>query len=99
MKAFLRFFRFDLSLFGVLRLGQLEFDERLAGALEGMADWMEEKGPGTKEDREEAFKLVERAVLTCCADLPKETFAARLEAFFPLTRRIRTWGSSLDKEM
>ncbi len=82
-----------------VRQAQLEFDNRLAGVLEGMADRMEGKGPGIRENLEESFKLVEQTVLTCCADLPGEAFTAQLEAFLPLSRRIETLASDLDKEM
>jgi multidrug resistance protein MdtO len=82
-----------------VRQAQLEFDNRLSNVLEGMADRMEEKGPGMRENLEESFRLVEQAVSTCCADLPKEAFTAQLEAFLPLSRRIETLASNLDKEM
>lgn len=82
-----------------VRLAQMEFDDRISGALEAMAERMEGKGPRTRENLEEAFRLVEHAVLTCCADLPKETFAAQLQALLPLSRRIETLASDLDKEI
>ena len=82
-----------------VRLAQLEFDNRIAGALDGMADRMEGKVAGEGEDLEEAFTTVEQAVSTCCADLPKEPFAARLEALVPLSRTIETLARDLDKEI
>lgn len=82
-----------------VRQAQLEFDNRLAAALEGMADRMEEKGPGVREDLEESFRLVEETISTCCSDLPKEAFTPQLEGFLPLSRRIETLASSLDKEI
>ena len=57
-----------------VRLAQVEFDNRLSNVLEGMADRMEEKGPGMRENMEESFRLVEQTILTCCSDLPKEAF-------------------------
>ena len=39
------------------------------------------------------------AVLTCRADLPKEAFTPQLEAFLPLSSRIETLASNLDKEI
>jgi len=82
-----------------VRQTQLEFDNRLANALEGMADRTEEKRPGMRENLEESFRLVEQTVLTCCADLPKEAFTSQLEGFLPLSRRIETLASYLDKEI
>jgi multidrug resistance protein MdtO len=82
-----------------VRLAQVEFDNRLSNVLEGMADRMEEKGPGMRENLEESFRLVEQTVSTCCADLPKEAFTSQLEGLLPLSRRIETLVSNLDKQI
>ncbi len=97
LKYRLQFPGFELP--ETVRLAQVEFDNRLSNVLEGMADRMEEKGPGTRENLEESFRLIEQAVSTCCADLPKEAFTAQLEGLLPLSRRIETLASNLAKEM
>ncbi len=43
-----------------VRRAQLEFDNRLAGALAGMADRMEEECPEAGQNLEESFKLLNR---------------------------------------
>jgi hypothetical protein len=60
---------------------------------------MEGKGPGIRENLEDSINRVEQTALTCCPDLPGETFAAQLEAFLALSRRIESLTSALDREI
>ena len=40
-----------------------------------------------------------RRCATCCSDLRKEAFTPQLERLLPLSRRIETLESNLDKEI
>jgi multidrug resistance protein MdtO len=95
-------YRFQLPGFELpqaVRLAQLEFDNRLAQALDGMADRMEDKGPEIRENLEDSFKRLEQTTLDCCSESPKEALAARLQAFLLLSRRIESLTSALDREI
>jgi multidrug resistance protein MdtO len=82
-----------------VRLAQLEFDDRLAATLDGMADRMEGKGPEVRENLEDSLERLEQTTLTCCPELPKEALATPLQTFLPLCRRIESLTSALDKEI
>jgi multidrug resistance protein MdtO len=82
-----------------VHLAQLEFDNRLAQTLDGMADRMEEKGPEMRENLEDSFKRLEQTTLTCCSESAEESLAGRLQAFLLLSRRIESLTSALDREI
>jgi len=82
-----------------VRLAQQEFDNRLAKTLDGMADRMEGKGPEVRENLQDSFERLEQTTLICCSELPKEALAAQLQTFLPLSRRIQSLTSTLDKEI
>jgi multidrug resistance protein MdtO len=95
-------YRFQLPGFELpeaVRVAQLEFDNRLAQALDGMADRMEGRGSKVSENLEDSFKRLEQTTLTCCSELPKEAPAAQLAAFLPLSRRMESLTSALDTEI
>jgi hypothetical protein len=97
LKYRLQFPGFELP--QAVRLTQLEFDNRLAQTLDGMADRMEDKGPELRENLEDSFKRLEQTTLDCCSESPKEALAARLQAFLFLSRRIESLTSALAKEI
>ncbi len=91
-----------------VRLAQREFDNDVAGALEGMANRIEGNVPGGREkavagvspaDLETSFKRLEQTTVTCCPELPKGALTAQLQTFLPLSRRIERLTSALDKEI
>jgi multidrug resistance protein MdtO len=84
---------------GAVRAAQLEFDNRLAQALEGMADRMEDKGSETRENLESSFEHLEQTTLTCCSGSPEGAPAAELQTFLLLSGRIEKLISALDGEI
>jgi multidrug resistance protein MdtO len=95
-------YRFQLPGFELpdpVRLAQREFDEQLAGMLDGTADRMEGKEPTMKENLEDSLKRLEQTISACCSELPKEVLTDQLEAFLTLSRRIERLTSALDKEI
>ena len=81
-----------------VRLAQQEFDNRLAKTLDGMADRMEGKGPEVRENLEDSLERLEQTFQTCCPEEPQEALGAQLQTFLPLSRRIESLTSALDKE-
>ncbi|HXJ93006.1 MAG TPA: hypothetical protein VMT20_09005 [Terriglobia bacterium] len=89
-----------------VRIAQQAFDDELAKALDGMADRMEGKAHGVRENvapgftpvlLEVSLKRLEQTTLTCCPDLPEEALEAPLQSFLPLSRRIEGLTSTLDQ--
>jgi hypothetical protein len=78
---------------------QHEFDDRLATLLDDMADRMEGKESEARESLSESLQRLEQTTSTYCADLPRESFAAQLPTFLPLSRRIESLASALDREI
>jgi multidrug resistance protein MdtO len=58
------------------RVAQQEFDNRLAGMLDGMADRMEGKPTEGTDRFEDAFERLEQTVRTCCLERPQELLTA-----------------------
>jgi multidrug resistance protein MdtO len=81
------------------RVAQQEFDDRLAGLLDGMADRMEGKSPQATDRSEDAVKRLEQTVWSCCSEGPQELLAAKMQTFLSLSRSIENVASSLDKEI
>jgi multidrug resistance protein MdtO len=82
-----------------IRLAQLEFDDRLAQTLDGMADRMEGKGSEIRENLEDSFKRLEQTTLDCCSESPEEALAARPQPFLLLSGRMESLTSALDREI
>jgi multidrug resistance protein MdtO len=81
------------------RAAQQEFDNRLAGMLDGMADRMEGK-PAQGGDRfEDAFERLEQTVRNCCSEEPQELLTAKMQTFLALSRSIDNVAIALDKEI
>jgi multidrug resistance protein MdtO len=81
------------------RVAQQEFDNRLAGMLDGMADRMEGKPPEGTDRFEDAFERLEQTVRTCCSERPQGLLAAEMQTFLALSRSIENVTTSLDKEI
>jgi multidrug resistance protein MdtO len=95
-------YRFQLPGFELpqaVRLAQLEFDNRLARTLDGMANRMQGRGPGIRENLEDSLKQLEQTTSTCCSELPKDAPTAHLAPFLSLSRRIESLTSALDREI
>ena len=82
-----------------VRVSQQEYDDRLSGMLEGMADRIEggerqvERVPGS------AFERLEQTVQACCAGESEEAPQIRLRSFLALLREIDRLTTSLDDEI
>jgi multidrug resistance protein MdtO len=81
------------------RAAQQEFDNRLAGMLDGMADRMEGKPPQATDRFEDAFESLEQTVRTCCSQGPQELLTAQMQTFLSLSRSFENVTISLDKEI
>jgi multidrug resistance protein MdtO len=81
------------------RVAQQEFDNRLAGMLDGMADRMEGKPPEETDRSEDSFERLEQTVLTCCSQGSQELLTAEVQTFLALSRSIESVTTSLDKEI
>ena len=81
------------------RVAQQEFDNRLAGMLEGMADRMEGKPPQKTDRFEDAFERLEQTVRTCCSEGPQELLTAEMQTFLTLSRSVENMTISLDKKI
>ena len=84
-------FKYRLQLTGfelpaALRASQLEFDSRLAVALDRMADRMEGQAPAEDHDFKDAFERLEKAVRTCCSEGPQRSMTIELKTFLALSR-------------
>ena len=75
---------------------QEEFDNRLAKALEGMADRTEGNESAQKQDLSKAYALLEQAVWK---GSPKtlSQFSPQIESFLLLSRRIALLTDALEK--
>jgi multidrug resistance protein MdtO len=81
------------------RVAQQEFDSRLAGMLDGMADRMEGKSTQGTDRSEDAIERLEQTVWTCCSEGPQELVTAKMQTFLSLSRSIENVTISLDKEI
>jgi multidrug resistance protein MdtO len=81
------------------RVAQQEFDNRLAGMLDGMADRMEGKAPPGTDRFEDAFERLEQTVRTCCSEGPQGLLTAEMQTFLALSRSMENMTISLDKEI
>jgi len=81
------------------RVAQLEFDNRLAGMLDGMADRMEGKPLQGTDLSEDPFERLEQTVRTCCSEGPQKLLTAEMQTFLTLSRSAENMTISLDKEI
>jgi hypothetical protein len=82
-----------------VRVAQQDFDNRMAGMLDGMADRMEGK-PSKETDRfEDAFERLEQTVRTCCSERPQELPSPEIQTFLALSRSMENVTTSLYKEI
>jgi multidrug resistance protein MdtO len=75
---------------------QEEFDDRMAGMLEGMADRIEGKAQGAREGLEDSLEHLEQTVRSCCSVGP---LTAELQTFLALSRNIASVTGLLDREI
>jgi multidrug resistance protein MdtO len=97
-------FKYRLQLTGfelpaALRASQLEFDSRLAVALDRMADRMEGQKPAEDHDFKDAFERLEKAVRNCCSEGPQRSRAIELQTFLALSRTAKSLVVSLANEI
>jgi multidrug resistance protein MdtO len=78
---------------------QRDFDDRLAGALDAMADQMEGRLSEERLTFENAVASLERSVQDCNLDEAPPSSLARLQAFLSLHRRIESLITTLEKEI
>jgi multidrug resistance protein MdtO len=78
---------------------QLEFDTRLAGMLDRMADRMERKAPTEDHDFKDAFERLERVVRTCCSQGLQQSIASELKTFLALSRTAQGLVMCLSNEI
>jgi multidrug resistance protein MdtO len=78
---------------------QLEFDTRLAGMLDRMADRMERKAPMEDHDFKDAFERLERVVRTCCLQGLQQSIANELKTFLALSRAAQGLVMCLSNEI
>jgi multidrug resistance protein MdtO len=78
-----------------VRVAQQEFDDRLAGILDGFATRLEGKTSQEKDKFEDSVERLDRTIQTCCS----EELATQCKAFLPLSRRIESLTISLEKEI
>jgi multidrug resistance protein MdtO len=82
-----------------VRVAQLEFDDRLAKALNDMANRMEDKAPEEKTNFEDAVERLEETVRTCCSKGPQQLLTVELQTFIALSRSLESVTTSLDREI
>jgi multidrug resistance protein MdtO len=82
-----------------VRDAQREFDDRLAGTLDGMADRMEGRVSQYKEKSEDSFQRLEQTILTCCSEGPQQLLTPELQTFLALSRSMESITMSLNKEI
>jgi multidrug resistance protein MdtO len=97
-------FKYRLQLRGfelreAVRALQLHFDKRLADILDGMADRMEGQTPTAHHDFTDAFKHLERTIVTCCITGPQRSIPTGLKTFLALSRSTEGLVLSLEKEI
>jgi multidrug resistance protein MdtO len=78
---------------------QKEFDERLAGMLDGMAHWMEARTPVESQDLAGAADRLAQTIQASSSGASPEPLAPRLETVLSLSRRIASLAISLDQEI
>jgi multidrug resistance protein MdtO len=82
-----------------VREAQQDFDNRLAGMLDGMADRMEGGAADGGDRFDDAFERLEQTVRICCSEGPQALLTAELQTFLALSRSIETVTVSLEKEI
>jgi multidrug resistance protein MdtO len=77
---------------------QEEFDDRLASALDDMANRMEGKAPDREGAFANAFERLELAVRSCCSEGLQPAMPQKLQTFLALSGNINSLTTSLEKE-
>jgi hypothetical protein len=88
---------FDLP--EAVRVAQQQFDYQSAKMLDDMADRLEGKAAGEKNNFEDSFRQVQEAVRTCCSEGPQKSLAAEVQTLLTLSQNIASLTMSLSKEI
>ena len=81
-----------------IRSAQVEFDNRIATALDGMADRIEGKRPAKTQDLTDAYAQLERAALQASPKSPPQ-LTPQMQSFLILSRRVADLAGCLEKEI
>jgi len=82
-----------------VELAQQEFDAEMANVLDGMADRMDGKAAGRKDNLEHSFERLEQTIRTCCSEGPQKLLTPELQTFLALSRSIESLTMSLSNEI
>jgi len=82
-----------------VELAQQEFDAEMANVLDGMADRMDGKASGRKDNLEHLFERLEQTIRTCCSEGPQKLLTPELQTFLTLSRSIESLTMSLGNEI
>jgi multidrug resistance protein MdtO len=82
-----------------VRVAQQEFDEQLAQMLDGMADRLEGKASQRDRSMDASFERLEKAAQIYSSEERREMFAAQMQTFLALSRRIEDLATSLDRDI
>lgn len=80
-----------------IQRAQEEFDNRMARALDGMADRMKGDGPGQKDDLKSAFAQLEQSVRRALAN--QHPLTPQIQSFLLLSGRIAALADSVEQEI
>ena len=78
---------------------QGEFDDRIAGMLNGMANRLEGEEPVAKNNQEDPFERLEQTVRSCCPVGPQGLLTPEVQAFLALSRNLASVTGVLDEEI
>jgi multidrug resistance protein MdtO len=82
-----------------LRVAQQEFDDRLAGTLDGIANRLEGKASREKDNFDDSFERLEQTIRSCCSEGPQELTTAELQTFLAPSLSIESVTMSLSREI
>jgi multidrug resistance protein MdtO len=78
---------------------QVEFDDRLARMLDGMANRIDGAAPGAEESLEDSLEGLEQTVRSYCLAGAQGPLTAEVQAFLDLSRNIASVTMLLDREI
>ena len=82
-----------------LLVAQQEFDDRLAGTLDGIANRLEGKASQEKDNFGDSFERLVQTIRSCCSEGPQELTTAELQTFLALSLSIESVTMSLSREI
>jgi multidrug resistance protein MdtO len=78
---------------------QGEFDDGMAGVLEGIADRIDGVVPGARAGLEDSLEHLEQTVRSCCSVGPENSLTPEVQTFLDLSRNIANLTMWLDREI